>query len=90
MQSTVVAQSARVRKLFTTNGAAVLLCTSMRTVHMLLHVVQSRESFSADQAHVLSGVHATVVGVLATSEELLSTDGAAVWFLTGVVTAVLQ
>jgi len=62
----------------------------MRTVHVLLHIVQSSESLSTDQAHVPAGMHATMVGVLAATEELLSADGTVVRFLSGMVTPVLQ
>lgn len=90
VQSAMVSQAARVRKLFTACGTVVSLCAGMCTVHVFLHVVQSCKSFSADQAHILSCVHATVISVLATSEKLLSADGAVVRFLAGMVTSVFQ
>jgi len=90
VQPSVVAQAARVRKLFAARCTSVLFCTGMCATHMLLHIVQPGEFFSADQADVLTGVHPTVVGVLPASLKLLPADDAAVRLLAGMAPPVLQ
>lgn len=90
VQSAMVAQAARVRKLFTARRTAVPLRPSMSTVHMFFHIVQTCESFSAYQAHVLPGMHPTMVRVLPAAEKLFSAVGAVVWLLAGMVTPVFQ
>lgn len=57
---------------------------------MLLHIVQSGEFFSTNQANILSGVHPAVVSVLPTSLELFPANQTAVRFFTRMVAPVFE
>lgn len=90
VQALVISQAARVRELFGADGAGVALNAVVRAVHVLLHVVQTRERLAADGADVAAGVQSPVVGVLAPRAHFLAAQFALVRFLAGVHALVLS